>query len=154
MGRERLTASGRRPNDLCQTARVFRREHPFENVSQRVDRLMAAVFVADQEVRTARLVDDLAPDFVYVGPDGVFEGADGLSDAFAGYRHEAWRHAALRRTSPVDLHHGYFRFTWARLEHGATVMEGWGFGLLGESGLIRRVVVFEGLEPSRFAGGA
>jgi hypothetical protein len=133
---------------------MFRRAHHVENVSQRVDRLMAAVFVADPDTRMARLAQDLAADFVYVGPDGVFEGADGLSDAFAGYRHEEWRHAALRRTSPVDLHHGNFRFTWARLEHGATVMEGWGFGSLDESGLIRRVVVFEGLEPSRFAGGA
>ncbi len=87
-------------------------------------------------------------------PTGSTTVADGLSDAFAGYRHEEWRHAALRRTSPVDLHHGYFRFTWARLERGATVMEGWGFGSLDEAGLVRRVVVFEGLEPSRFAGDA
>jgi hypothetical protein len=133
---------------------MFRRDHQAGNVAQRVDRLMEAVFVADRDARTTRLAADLAPDFVYVGPDGVYDGADGLSDAFAGYRHEEWRHAALRRTSPVELHHGYFRFTWARLERGATVMEGWGFGSLDETGLVRRVVVFEGLEPSRFAGGA
>ena len=133
---------------------MFRRDHHAGHVARRVDRLMEAVFVADRDARTARLAGDLAQDFVYVGPDGVYDGPDGLSDAFAGYRHEEWRHAALRRTSPVDLHHGYFRFTWARLERGATVMEGWGFGSLDEAGLVRRVVVFEGLEPSRFAGDA
>ena len=138
---------------------MFRREHHVESVSagsvtQRVDRVMAAVFVKDQDERLARLGEDLSPDFVYVGPDGVFDGGDGLGEAFAGYRHEEWRHTSLRRTSPVDLHHGYFRFTWARVEGGATTVEGWGFGSLDESGLIRRVVVFEGLEPGRSAGGA
>ena len=132
---------------------VLRRGHHVDDVAQRVDRLMEAVFSPDPDTRLARLADNVTADFVYVGPDGVFDGAEGLSEAFAGYRHEAWRQAALRRTSPVELHHGYFRFTWARLEHGATVMEGWGLGSVDESGMIRRVVVFEGLEPSSDAGG-
>ena len=132
---------------------MLRREHHVENVTEHVDRVMAAVFVADRDTRRERLAQGVAPDFVYVGPAGVFDGADGLSDAFAGYRHEEWRHAALLRSSPVDARHGYFPFTWARLEQGATVMEGWAFGSLDESRLIRRVVVFEGPEPSRFTGG-
>jgi hypothetical protein len=132
---------------------VFRRDHHVQGVTARIDRVMGAVFLPDPADRLARLGEDLAPDFVYVGPDGVFDGADGLSEAFARYRHEEWRHTALRRRSPVDQHHGYFRFTWTRVERGATVMEGWAFGSLDPAGMIQRVVVFEGLEPGRSDGG-
>ena len=73
-------------------------------------------------------------DLVYVSPEAVFEGPQGLSDAFGRYRNEAWWQTGLRRTSPIDLHHGYFRFTWERVERGATVMEGWSFGSPGRGG--------------------
>jgi hypothetical protein len=87
---------------------------------------------------------------VYVDPDGVYDGAAGLSEAFAAYR-RAGHATTLRRTSPVDLHHGYFRFSWQRVEDCVNTMEGWAFGSLDEHGDIRRVVVFEGLTPGRGA---
>ncbi len=132
---------------------MLRRDHHVEGLTERIDRIMAAVFVPEEGARLTRLGEDLAPGFVYVGPDGVFDGPDGLSEAFASYRHEEWWHASLRRTSPVELHHGYFRFTWARVERGATAMEGWAFGSLDSAGMIHRVVVFEGLEVGRSTGG-
>jgi hypothetical protein len=126
--------------------------HEAEDIAQRIDHLMAAVFVADDKERMDLLTRHLAPDFMYVSPEAVFEGPAGLSDAFAGFRTEDWWQTGLRRTSPVDLHHGYFRYAWERVEHGATVLEGWSFGHLDDTGAIRRVVTFEGLVPGQPEG--
>ncbi len=137
---------------LCETAPVFRHDHQDEEIAERVDHLMAAVFLADDDERMEALTEHVAPDLVYVSPEAVFEGTDGLSDAFARYRKEGWWQTGLRRTSPVDLHHGYFRFSWERVERGATAMEGWSFGCLDEAGAICRVVTFEGLVPGQPEG--
>ena len=134
---------------LCETARVLGHDHESEQIAERIDHLMAAVFVADAAERMEVLTRHVAPDLVYVSPEAVFEGPPGLSDAFSRYRTEAWWQTGLRRTSPIDLHHGYFRFTWERVERGATVMEGWSFGCLDEAGAICRVVTFEGLVPGQ-----
>ena len=126
---------------------MFRRDHHAEAVAARIDHLMEAVFVADDRERLTRLADHLAPDFVYVSPEAVFGGADGLSEAFARYRRESWRETLLRRTSVLEMHHGYFRYTWERLEAGVVAMEGWSFGSVDERGAIDRIVAFEGLVP-------
>jgi hypothetical protein len=133
---------------------VFRRDHRTEDVSMRIDHLMAAVFVSDEAERVASLAQHVADDFVYVGPDGVFDGAAGLSEAFAPYRRAGGRPTELHRTSPVETHHGYFRFSWERVEDGVTAVEGWAFGSLDRDGEIRRVVVFEGTVPGRESGQA
>ena len=126
---------------------MFGRDHHAEAVAERIDHLMEAVFVADDRDRLARLAEHLAPDFVYVSPEAVFGGAEGLSEAFARYRHESWRVTRLRRTSDLEMHHGYFRYTWQRVEGGAVAMEGWSFGSVDDTGAIDRVVAFEGLVP-------
>lgn len=126
---------------------MFGQDHSAEDVAARIDHLMEAVFREDEDGRLERLARHVAPDFVYVSPEAVFEGPAGLSDAFAPYRRADRHPAALRRTSGVDLHHGYFRFTWQRMERGVTAMEGWSFGSLDETGAIVRVVAFEGLVP-------
>jgi hypothetical protein len=130
---------------------MFRHDHHTEDVADRIDHLMADVFLPDDADRKARLAEHVAPDFVYVGPDGVYDGAAGLSEAFAPYR-RAGLVTTLRRTSPVEVHHGYLRFSWQRVEDGVSAMEGWAFGSLDEHGDIRRVVVFEGLAPGRGSG--
>jgi hypothetical protein len=132
---------------LCQTAPVFRRGHEGEAIAERIDHLMAAVFLADEEERMDALARHVAADLVYVTPEAVYEGPMGLSDAFAAYRQEPWRRTVLRRTSRVDLHHGYFRFSWERVEREATAMAGWTFGHLDPAGAICHVVMFEGLVP-------
>jgi hypothetical protein len=129
---------------------VFRHErhhdHHAESVAERIDHLMVGVFVADDDERSAKLSEHLASDFEYINRQGVYDGADGLAEAFSHYRQEPWRHTSLRRTSNVDLHHGYFRYTWQRVEDGAEAVEGWSFGFLDDTGAIRRVVSFEGLD--------
>jgi hypothetical protein len=126
---------------------VFGHHHRSEAIAERIDHLMAAVFLPDDRERLEQLRAHLSPDFVYISPGAVFDGAEGLSEAFSHYRHDAWRHAALRRTSAVDVHHGQFRYSWARSEQGAVTMEGWSFGQLGDDGLIQRIVAFDGLVP-------
>ena len=106
--------------DLCQTAPVFRDHHQDEAVAERIDHLMTAVFVADDDERMRDLRRHVAADLVYVSPEAVFDGPEGLSDAFAAYRQEGWWQT-VSRTSSVDLHHGYFRFSW---EAGGTRCHG------------------------------
>ncbi len=113
---------------------------------------MAAVFVPDDGERLEALTRHVAPDFVYVGPDAVFEGAQGPQRCIHQVSQRRLVADRPRRTSPVDLHHGYFRYTWERVERGATVMEGWSFGCLDDTGAICRVVAFEGLVPGQLDG--
>ncbi len=147
------TANGTRPAELtlrrglCETAAVFGQDHKAEDIATRIDHLMDAVFREDVDERVASLHRHVTPDFVYITPEAVFEGPEGLSDAFAVYRRADRRPVTLRRASNVDLHHGYFRYTWQRVERGVTAMEGWSFGSLDEAGAIARVVTFEGLVP-------
>jgi hypothetical protein len=124
---------------------LFRHHHHPETVAERIDQLMVAVFSRDELTRVAQLAQHLAPDFVYISPGAVVEGAPGLSDAFIRFRHDEWRHPALRRTTEVDVHHAHFRYAWARSEAGHVVMEGWSFGWMNDAGLISQIVSFDGL---------
>lgn len=113
---------------------------------------MTSVVLPDEEARLGALTTHLAPDVVYVSPWAVFDGAAGLSEAFERLRRADRQPALLRRTSAVDSHHHYFRFTWERVERGAVVMSGWIFGSLDQSEAIDRIVAFEGLDPAPSEG--
>ena len=115
----------------------------------RIDHLMTSVLLVDDEARLAALAGHLAPDVVYVSPWAVVDGPADVSDAFGRLRRLDRQPASLRRTSAVDSHHHYFRFTWERVERGAVVMSGWAFGSLDESEAIDRIIAFEGLEPGQ-----
>jgi hypothetical protein len=128
---------------------MFRRDHQDEELAVRIDHLMSSVVLRDDEARLDIVMAHVAPDVVYVGPWAVFDGPVGLSEAFERLRRADRQPASLRRTSAVDCHHHYFRFSWERLERGAVVVSGWIFGSLDESGAIDRFVVFEGLEPGQ-----
>ena len=130
---------------VCEASGVFRRRRQTFDVAERIDFVMAAVFISDELERMEQLEEHLAFDFVYVSPSAVVDGPLGLSDAFVHYRHDEWRHTSLGRTSKVDLHHAFFRYSWERIENGATAMEGWSFGTLNTQGLISRIVSFDGL---------
>lgn len=108
---------------------------------------MTSVMLDDADARLDGLAAHVAPDVVYVSPWAVFDGPSGLSEAFGRLRRADRQPASLRRTSAVDSHHGYFRFTWERVERGVAVMSGLIFGSIDESGAIDRIVAFQGLEP-------
>jgi hypothetical protein len=128
---------------------MFRRNHRDEALSARIDHLMTSVVLTDDEMRLDAVRAHVAPDVVYVSPWAVFDGPAGLSEAFERLRRADRQPASLRRTSTVDSHHHYFRFTWERVERGAVVVSGWIFGTLDQSGAIDRFVAFEGLEPGQ-----
>ncbi len=127
---------------------MFWHHHP-ETLAQRIDELMVAVFETDDHERLERLTAHLAPDFTYISPGAVADGAQGLSEAFSHYRHDAWRHASLHRTSDIDIHHAHFRYEWERRENGAMTMLGQSFGWMNDGGLICQIVSFDGLETDR-----
>ena len=118
----------------------------------RIDHLMTSVLLADDEARLEALAAHLAPDVVYVSPWAVVDGPRGVGEAFERLRRPDRQPASLHRTSAVDSHHHYFRFTWERVERGTIVMSGWIFGSLDESEAIDRIVAFEGLEPGQSEG--
>ena len=126
---------------------MFWRHHSEDPLAHRIDDLMAAVFIDDDRERLEKLADHLGPDFVYISPQTVVEGAEGLSEAFRRFRQDEQLPAALRRTSAVDIHHAHFRYSWERAEGDAIAMEGWGFGWMDASGLVSRIVSFDGLVP-------
>lgn len=124
------------------------RHHP-DSVADRIDELMAAVFLTDERERISRLTQHLAADFVYVDPSGVNEGPQGLSDAYSRVRHDQWLHFSVRRTSEVDMHHAHFRYAWESLKHGEIVTRGWSFGWVDAEGKISRIVSFDDPVPTR-----
>ncbi len=77
----------------------------------------------------------------------MVEGAEGLSEAFSRFRQDEQLPATLRRTSAVDIHHAHFRYSWERAEGDEIAMEGWSFGWMDASGLVSRIVSFDGLVP-------
>jgi hypothetical protein len=126
---------------------MFRRHHSEDPLADRIDDLMAAVFIDDDRECLEKLAEHLAPDFVYISPQTVVEGAEGLSEAFSRFRQDEQPLAALRRTSAVDVHHAHFRYSWERSEGDEIAMEGWRFGWMDASGLVSRIVSFDGLVP-------
>ena len=58
----------------------------------------------------------------------------------------------MRRTRVLEGHYDWFRSPWSRVERGRTAVEGWAIGSLDDAGAIRRLIVFEGLEPGQRAG--
>jgi hypothetical protein len=126
---------------------MFRRHHSEDPLADRIDDLMAAVLIDVDRERLKKLAGHLAPDFVYISPQTVVESAEGLSEAFSRFRQDEQRPATLRCTSAVDVHHAHFRYSWERAEGDEIAMEGWSFGWMDASGLVSRIVSFDGLVP-------
>jgi hypothetical protein len=130
---------------------MFRRHPQEDSLADRIDDLMVAVFIGNERERLDKLAEHLASDFVYISPQTVVEGAQGLSEAFNRFRHDERRPTTLRRTSAVDVHHAHFRYSWERTEGGQVALEGWSFGWMDATGLIARIVSFDGLVPGELS---
>jgi hypothetical protein len=126
---------------------MFWRHHSEDQLADRIDDLTAAVFIDNNRERSEKLAEHLAPDFVYISSQTVVEGGEGLSETFRRFRQDEQLPATLRRTSAVDVHHAHFRYSWERTEGDEIAMEGWNFGWMDASGLVSRIVSFDGLVP-------
>lgn len=79
----------------------------------------------------------------------VAEGPEELSAAFGEFMAFLDNGVTIARTSEVELHHDYFRYSWARYRGGQIEMEGCDFGWVGDAGQPKRLVVFDHLGPRR-----
>jgi hypothetical protein len=95
-----------------------------------------------------KLAEHLASDFVCISSQTVVEGAERLSEAFSRFRQDEQRPTTLRRTSAVDVPHAQFRYSWERTEGHEIAMEERSFGWMDTSGLVSRIVSFDGLVPA------
>lgn len=102
---------------------------------------------ADPAARRTILDQVWAADGVYCDPVARVEGRDGLADHIGGFREQMAGHA-IRMTSGVEDHHGWFRFAWQLVgADGGSVMDGFDVGELDGDGRIRRIVGFFGPFP-------
>ena len=116
-------------------------------IADTIDALMSSFSIARAEERLASIRALVASDFVFVNPGFMAEGPEELSAAFGELMAFLDNGVTLARTSEVELHHDHFRYSWARYRGGQIEMEGCDFGWVGNSGELKRLVVFDHLGP-------
>jgi hypothetical protein len=105
----------------------------------------------DEAARRKLLEAAWCDDGTYTDPTAHVSGRDELLTHIAGMR-QAFPDARIEPTSGVEEHHGWFRFAWKMLDAtGATAMEGFDVGSLGDDGRIGRIVGFFGPFPEASA---
>ena len=101
----------------------------------------------DEATRRKLLEAAWGDEAVYCDPTAQVEGRDALLAHIAGMR-QSFPDARIETRSGVEEHHGWFRFAWAMVDAtGATTMEGFDVGSLGDDGRIARIVGFFGPFP-------
>lgn len=115
------------------------------NIAAVVDSLMAMATDSDRQSRDQRLVSLLSDDFQLVNPAGVAVGPTGAAAAFDMMSEALPTGTRIVRTSEVESHHGYFRYSWARRRGNDVVIQGVDFGWTDDAGRVQRIVTFDGL---------
>jgi hypothetical protein len=118
-------------------------------IAEIIDALMSSFSITRAEERLARIRALVASDFLFVNPGFVAEGPEELSAAVGEFMAFLDKGVTIARTSEVELHHDYFRYSWARYRGGQIEMEGCDFGWIGDAGQLKRLVVFDHLGPRR-----
>ena len=97
-----------------------------------------AAYVNTAWNRDGRLVD---PPLEVVGQDALNAVTDAVLAHYAGHR--------FRRTSGIDMHHGFARYAWELVaSDGSVTLAGTDFAEFDDTGLLRRVVGFFGDLPA------
>lgn len=111
------------------------------NVETLVDRYIAAWNEIDPAARRALIAQTWTADGSYLDPLMSGEGRDGI-DAMIGGVQGQFPGLRLRRTSEVDAHNDYVRFTWELgPETGDPVAGGLDFGVVAD-GRLQSIVGF------------
>jgi hypothetical protein len=126
-------AAGERPLRDCSDVG---HHHHAEDISVRIDHLMAAVFVTGDEERMERLARHVEPDFVYVSPEAVFEGQE-LGEAFARFRHDDRWNPACAAPARWTSTTGVSASPGSGWSGDVTAMEGCSFGCRRGGGMRR-----------------
>ena len=113
-----------------------------------VDLYCAAWDEPDAGRRRALLEQAWADDGVYVDPTAHVSGRDALVEHIGG-TYEVFGSFSMRRTSGVDEHHDYVRFTWEMVtDAGDPIADGFDVARLAPDGRVQLVVGFFGPFPT------
>lgn len=114
-----------------------------------IDRYCEAWRERDPEVRSAILDSVWHEDGRYCDPKADVTGRAALSELIGAIQAQ-FPDGQVRRLSPVDAHHDYFRFTWTKeLGGGKQLPESIDFGRLAPDGRIAEIIGFFGLIGGR-----
>ncbi|TMR25210.1 nuclear transport factor 2 family protein [Actinomadura geliboluensis] len=112
------------------------------DVTELVQRYLAAWNETDAAARQAVLADVFAEDAVYTDPLASVQGRDGLDATIAAVQAQ-FRGLVFSLGGAVDAHHDIARFTWhLGPEGGEPVVIGFDVAVIGEDGRIRQVLGF------------
>jgi hypothetical protein len=118
------------------------------NAAPAVDAYLAA-FGEPDPVRRRRLISEaFGPAGSLTDPPLVAVGHDGLDEMFAVAQSHYVDHA-FRRTSGIDVHHGFARYEWQLVSPaGEVAVVGTDFARLDDAGRLADVVGFFGPVPN------
>ena len=112
-----------------------------------IDTYAAAWNEVDPERRAELLRRCWAPEGVYTDPTALVVGLDALHAHITGFQSDM-RGARIERSSGVDMHHGWLRFTWRIVAADGTELgRGFDVGEVGEDGRLLRIIGFFGDFP-------
>jgi hypothetical protein len=117
------------------------------DVVETIDTYLASLGQTDPDARAAMIAHAWVPDGRYVDPARDVRGAQAM-DATIAAVHDQVPGATFRRTSGIDLHHEYLRFSWEMVgPDGAVVLSGIDIGSLSEDGKLKGICGFFGDLP-------
>ncbi|MEV4673818.1 nuclear transport factor 2 family protein [Actinomadura sp. NPDC049382] len=112
------------------------------DVTELVQRYLAAWNETDAAARQTVLADVFAEDAVYTDPLASVQGRDGLDATIAAVQAQ-FGGLVFSLGGAVDAHHDIARFTWhLGPEGGEPVVIGFDVAVIGEDGRIRQVLGF------------
>lgn len=113
-----------------------------------IDRYCEAWSFPEPAARAAALAEVWAKDARYTDPRADTHGAEALLAHIAGVLAQR-PGARVVRTSTVQQHHGFARFTWRVIEaDGSRLPEGLDIAVIGDDGRITQIIGFFGPLPS------
>ena len=102
----------------------------------------------DAETRRAHLEEAFVDDGVYCDPMVHAVGPAAISD-YIGQAFVGFGAFSIERTSGLDEHHGYVRFTWHMVSpSGEALVDGFDVVRLADDGRLREVIGFFGPFPA------
>ena len=117
------------------------------NVAEIVDTYLASLGQTDREARGAMIAAAWVPEGRYVDPHRDVTGGESMQATISGVQEQV-PGVTFRRTSGIDLHHEYLRFSWDMLgPDGSVLVSGIDVGALSDGGKLKGICGFFGELP-------
>lgn len=115
-----------------------------DQLTTTVDTYLATWNESDAGRRAELVAQAWAAEGMYADPLLEVQGHVALADMAAGVQAQFPGHQ-FRRTTDIDTHHEFIRFGWELVAvDGSVVIAGIDVGVVGDDGLLRRIVGFFG----------